>query len=206
MNVIAASSRALTRRSTTLPPALARQVAARRFVSDFSTVEHDQNELKKIMDDEADKAEAQGRTSPPTHAGPHRLTLSQVAPDPTISWQQQGVQRKFAPGLFIRPHYWSHAHRFEKQRVRTAPPLVGPGNHEARERDILRHFGIDPLYETSNTVLLSSFITEMGKTKNRVETKLTTKTQRRLGKAIRRAKMMGIMPQLSNPRMTSRQP
>ncbi|KIO12667.1 hypothetical protein M404DRAFT_123841, partial [Pisolithus tinctorius Marx 270] len=106
---------------------------------------------------------------------------------------------------FIRPHYWSHEHRFEKQRLSTSQPLVAPGSREARERDALRHFGIDPVYETSNTTLLASFITEMGKTKSRVETKLTTKTQRRLGKAIRRAKMMGILPQLSNPRIAPRQ-
>ncbi|KAI6047446.1 hypothetical protein EDC04DRAFT_622721 [Pisolithus marmoratus] len=171
----------LARRSTT--PRLA---SLRRLVSDFSSVEDDRNELKKIMNDEADKAEAQAPV------------------DPNISWQQKGIRRKFAPGLFIRPHYWSHEHRFEKQRHSTSQALVAPGSREARERDALRHFGIDPLYETSNTTLLASFITEMGKTKSRIETKLTTKTQRRLGKAIRRAKMMGVLPQLSNPRIAPR--
>lgn len=157
-------------------------------MTDFSSAEDDRNKLKKIIEDEADKAEAQ-----------------EAAVDKT-SWQQKGIRRKFSPGLFIRPHYWSHEHRFEKQRVFTSQPLVAPGSREARERDAFRHFGIDPLYETSNTTLLASFITEMGKTKSRIETKLTTKTQRRLGKAIRRAKMMGILPQLSNPRIAPRQP
>ncbi|KAI6105834.1 hypothetical protein F5141DRAFT_1216565 [Pisolithus sp. B1] len=176
------------RRSTALRRPTARLVSLRRFVSDFSSVEDDRNELRKIMNDEADKAEAQ-----------------EAAIDPKISWQQKGIRRKFSPGLFIRPHYWSHEHRFEKQRLFTSQPLVALGNREARERDALRHFGIDPFYETSNTTLLASFITEMGKTKSRIETKLTTKTQRRLGKAIRRAKMMGILPQLSNPRIAPRQ-
>lgn len=37
----------------------------------------------------------------------------------------------------------------------------------------------------------------MGKIKPRSQTKLTWRSQRRLGKAIRRAKMMGIIPVLS---------
>lgn len=37
----------------------------------------------------------------------------------------------------------------------------------------------------------------MGKIKSRAETGLTWKNQRRLGKAIRRAKMMGVIPVLS---------
>jgi len=105
---------------------------------------------------------------------------------------------------FIRPHYWSHEHRFEKRKHRVTLSPVGPGKHEARERDALRHFGIDPVYETSNTTLLASFMSEMGKIKSRVETGVTMKTQRRIGKAIRRAKMMGILPQLSNPRLGPR--
>ncbi|KAL4076116.1 hypothetical protein J3A83DRAFT_4225028 [Scleroderma citrinum] len=161
------------------------QITTRRFVSDFSSVQEDRNELAKIMSEEADKAEAQ-------------------APS-TTSWQQQhGFRRTFAPGLFIRPHYWSHEHRFEKRRHRLTHSPVAPGKREARQQDPLRHFGIDPLYETSNTTLLASFLSEMGKIRNRVETKLTAKTQRRIGKAIRRAKMMGILPQLSNPRIGPR--
>lgn len=44
---------------------------------------------------------------------------------------------------------------------------------------------------------MSRFVTTMGKIKGRNETNLTWKNQRRLGKAIRRAKMMGIIPVLS---------
>jgi small subunit ribosomal protein S18 len=61
--------------------------------------------------------------------------------------------------------------------------------------------GVDPLQEASNDVLMSSFVTEMGKIKHRAETGLTTKSQRRLGKAIRRAKMMGVIPVLSSARL-----
>ena len=44
---------------------------------------------------------------------------------------------------------------------------------------------------------MSYFVTHMGKIKRRSETQLTWKNQRRIGKAIRRAKMMGIIPVLS---------
>jgi small subunit ribosomal protein S18 len=44
---------------------------------------------------------------------------------------------------------------------------------------------------------MSAFVTEMGKIKPRSVTNLTWRSQRKLGKAIRRAKMMGIIPQLS---------
>ena len=56
---------------------------------------------------------------------------------------------------------------------------------------------IDPLNEALNSRLLSHFVTDMGKIKPRSQTKLTWRSQRRLGKAIRRAKMMGIIPVLS---------
>lgn len=48
-----------------------------------------------------------------------------------------------------------------------------------------------------NSTLLSHFVTDMGKIRKRADTQLTWKNQRRLGKAIRRAKMMGIIPVLS---------
>jgi hypothetical protein len=44
---------------------------------------------------------------------------------------------------------------------------------------------------------MASFVTDMGKIRGRADTKLTRKSQRRLGKAIRRAKMMGLTPMLS---------
>ncbi|KAF9226609.1 hypothetical protein BS17DRAFT_697567, partial [Gyrodon lividus] len=116
-------------------------------------------------------------------------------------WQSQGPRRQFSPGLFIRPHYWSHEHRFEKKHVRRTLSQVGPGRREARDHDILRHFDIDPTWETSNPTLLAAFLTDMGKIRPRTQTRLSTKTQRRIGKAIRRAKMMGVIPLLSNPRL-----
>ena len=79
---------------------------------------------------------------------------------------------------------------------RTKRSLVGPSAADSRYMDAFYQLGIDPLYEATNSILLSSFVTEMGKVKGRAETKLTWHSQRRLTRAIRRAKMMGIMPTL----------
>ncbi|KAF8450533.1 hypothetical protein L210DRAFT_3520727 [Boletus edulis BED1] len=123
------------------------------------------------------------------------------SPVETTPWQATGFRRNFASGMFIRPHYWTYQHRFQPKTVRTAPSLVAPGRKEAYQHDVLRELGIDPLWETSNSTLLATFVSDLGKIRPRTYTRLTTKTQRRLGKAIRRAKMMGVIPLFYNPRM-----
>lgn len=60
--------------------------------------------------------------------------------------------------------------------------------------------GIDPLSIATNPSILGGYLTEMGQIRPRTHTGLTVKTQRRLGKAIRRARMMGVIPMLSKPR------
>ena len=81
--------------------------------------------------------------------------------------------------------------------LRRKRALLGPGAAESRRNDWFYQLGIDPLNEATNPRLLSYFVTDMGKIKSRAETKLTWRNQRRLTKAIRRAKMMGIMPILN---------
>ncbi|KAG1759826.1 hypothetical protein EDD22DRAFT_1051905 [Suillus occidentalis] len=124
-----------------------------------------------------------------------------AASNPNATWMQQGARRRFDHKLFIRPHYFSHDHRFKGPPPFAKRPLIGPGKKKAKQQDVFHHLGIDPLQEASNDVLMSSFVTEMGKIKHRAETGLTTKSQRRLGKAIRRAKMMGVIPVLSSVRL-----
>ncbi|TFY83937.1 hypothetical protein EWM64_g56 [Hericium alpestre] len=76
-------------------------------------------------------------------------------------------------------------------------PLLGPGTAEARKQDAFHQLGIDPVVEATNPTLLSAFVSEMGKVRGRAQTGLTWRSQRRLTKAIRRAKMMGVMPTFS---------
>ncbi|KAJ1951141.1 hypothetical protein FBU59_000335 [Linderina macrospora] len=54
--------------------------------------------------------------------------------------------------------------------------------------------GINPLKEYKNTYLLSNFVTEMGRIRPRYKTGLTAKSQRRVAKAIKRARAFGLMP------------
>jgi len=71
---------------------------------------------------------------------------------------------------------------------------LGPPNRVAKVQDIFHLMEIDPVDECMNTTLLADYVTSMGRIQKRAETKLTTRSQRRLSKAIKRAKMMGILP------------
>ncbi|KAA1466311.1 hypothetical protein DENSPDRAFT_831118 [Dentipellis sp. KUC8613] len=85
----------------------------------------------------------------------------------------------------------------EDYQVAKKRPLLGPSTDVSRRLDAFHQLNIDPLLEATNPALMSHFVSEMGKVKGRPETNLTWRSQRRLTKAIRRAKMMGIMPILS---------
>ncbi|KIL70173.1 hypothetical protein M378DRAFT_156241 [Amanita muscaria Koide BX008] len=102
----------------------------------------------------------------------------------------------------IRPHDLSY-----KSRSNTPPPPrrragVGPPPAQARYNDVFHQFDLDPVSQATNSRLLSLFVSEIGKIYSRQVTGLTMKSQRRLGKAIRRAKMMGIIPVLSAPKLS----
>jgi small subunit ribosomal protein S18 len=73
----------------------------------------------------------------------------------------------------------------------------GPVGNEARKDDIFYQLEMDPLKEFNNHKLLCGFITSMGKIKSRGGTRLTQRSQRRIGKAIRRARQMGVIPWMS---------
>ncbi|GAV98973.1 mitochondrial ribosomal protein s18 [Lentinula edodes] len=105
--------------------------------------------------------------------------------------------RAFVPNQFIQPHRLAYK-SVVKQRGR--PPTraqVGPSRREAQYKDPFYRLGVDPLKQAMNPAMLLPFISEMGKVYGRNVTGLTKKNQRRVGKAIRRAKMMGIIPILS---------
>ncbi|KAJ1828839.1 hypothetical protein LPJ56_000851 [Coemansia sp. RSA 2599] len=66
-------------------------------------------------------------------------------------------------------------------------------------RDPFVTLGINPLESYKNTNILANFVTDMGKIKPRYKTGLTAKTQRRLSKAIKRARAFGLMPVTTKP-------
>jgi ribosomal protein S18 len=108
-----------------------------------------------------------------------------------------------APSQHIRPHQLTYNARLKKVHPGTKRQTIGPGSPESRWNDAFHQLGLDPLVECQNSDLLASFLSEMGKIHGREKTGLTTRTQRRLAKAIRRAKHMGIIPLHSRPQTDS---
>ncbi|ORZ13546.1 ribosomal protein S18 [Absidia repens] len=77
--------------------------------------------------------------------------------------------------------------QLRQRRGRPNPPTEDPF-------DVL---GLDPLHEYKNYRLLSHFVSDMGKILPREKTGLTAKNQRKLAKAVKRARAMGIMSSTS---------
>jgi len=87
------------------------------------------------------------------------------------------------------------------RNVRRKVTVVAPGPEAAIPQDSFHQLNLDPRDFTTNSTVLSYFVTEMGKIKPRTQTRLTSKSQRLLGKTIRRSKMMGIIPTLSKAKI-----
>jgi len=61
------------------------------------------------------------------------------------------------------------------------------------KQDPFALLGINPLHEYKNTRLFLPFLSEMGRIKSRFDTGLSAKNQRRVTKAIKRARAMGLL-------------
>ncbi|XP_006459991.1 hypothetical protein AGABI2DRAFT_191766 [Agaricus bisporus var. bisporus H97] len=107
-------------------------------------------------------------------------------------------RKMFYPGNILRPNDLS-PEKCQNSRGANRSTRIAPPAPEARYKDIFRQLNIDPVDFTLNPHVLSTYISEMGKIYGRNITGLTCRSQRRLGKAIRRARMIGIIPQLSRP-------
>ncbi|KAK7470486.1 hypothetical protein VKT23_001912 [Stygiomarasmius scandens] len=105
--------------------------------------------------------------------------------------------RSFEPYQFISPSRLTYDSVVKRKAFPTKMPAVGPSRKDARKRDLFHLQNVDPLDQALNPAITSRFLTEMGKVMGRNVTGLTKKSQRRYGKAVRRAKMMGVIPILS---------
>ncbi|KAG6911234.1 hypothetical protein DXG01_003101 [Tephrocybe rancida] len=106
--------------------------------------------------------------------------------------------KPFYANRVVKPHDFTYKARYNAPTTyfrRRAQ--VGPPPSVARRDDVFHQFDLDPVSLAMNPALLSHFVSDMGKVFGRNITGVTHKTQRRMGKAIRRAKMMGIIPVLS---------
>ena len=77
-------------------------------------------------------------------------------------------------------------------------PALGPSRGIVKRTDPFLALDINPLDEPFNPNLLTPFMTITGRIQPRKDTGLSRRNQRRLGKAIRRAQSMGIIPYFSN--------
>jgi len=160
----------------TRPFAFSTTVAARNE-PDFSGF----NELSTILTEQAEK------TPPLTDKGKDKAQL-QGTNRPVHEY------RPIQPYSFIRPYDLSLDGRSWKDRPSGRPRQIPPSTREARKQDVFYQLGIDPLRFAQHPAVLSQFISEMAMIHPRRTTGLTTKSQRRVAKAIRRAKMMGVIP------------
>lgn len=108
--------------------------------------------------------------------------------------------RPFSPGQFIRPHDLSLAGRTWANRMSLRRPGLPPSTRDARKQDTFYQLGVDPLKLALHPDVLSNYMSELAMIYPRRDTKLTMKSQRRIAKAIKRAKMMGVIPLYSRPR------
>ncbi|CEL59408.1 hypothetical protein RSOLAG1IB_03341 [Rhizoctonia solani AG-1 IB] len=107
--------------------------------------------------------------------------------------------RPIQAGQFMSPHDFTRENRIPKPYMRRKDQTLGPSRAHAQSIDAFRKLSIDPLDEFKNSLLLKSFVTEMGKIHPRAKTGLTWRSQRRVGKAIRRARAMGFIPLWNSP-------
>ncbi|KAJ7276552.1 hypothetical protein B0H12DRAFT_1175183 [Mycena haematopus] len=103
-------------------------------------------------------------------------------------------------GSFIRPYDLSLEGRSFKDRPLGRPPQIAPSTRDARKKDVFYQLNIDPLKLAQHPAILTPFVSELAMIYPRRTTGLTTKSQRRVAKAIRRAKMMGVIPLYSRYR------
>ncbi|KAF5333260.1 hypothetical protein D9611_002189 [Ephemerocybe angulata] len=113
----------------------------------------------------------------------------------------QGSTQKILPmfpGGAVRPAELSYSVRVhDNRKPRPKRPIVAPSTQKAKGKDVFYQLSLDPLSIATNASILSGYVTEMGQIRPRTSTELTVKSQRKLGKAIRRARMMGVIPLLS---------
>lgn len=114
--------------------------------------------------------------------------------DPSSYKPKREFIRVFRRNRSLHPTEFSRERRVISWRRVAKQWDLGPPKKVARHYDIFHQLDIDPVDECMNPSLLADYVTSMGRIKKRAETRLTMRSQRRISKAIKRAKMMGIMP------------
>lgn len=105
----------------------------------------------------------------------------------SLSQKQLRAPHEYLPTTRF-PHLSSSpAKRYAK------PPLLGPPASLARQIDPFHILETSPLKYDLNPYVAQQFVNDLGKIKSRAETGLTWKSQRQVGKLVRRARSMGLI-------------
>ncbi|RHZ74137.1 hypothetical protein Glove_227g63 [Diversispora epigaea] len=126
------------------------------------------------------------------NADPHTKIMEILRESSAMSTPQLGMDsrfrfgRNFRSGEIYAPHDLNEENYKDKKplRFRKPPPNV----------DVFKRLNLNPLVEYKNFNLLSNFVSDMGRILPRKKTGLTAKNQRKLAKAIKRARSFGLIP------------
>ncbi|KAF8759873.1 Ribosomal protein S18 [Rhizoctonia solani] len=149
-----------------------------------NTTDEPAEAMRRLADLVQSAAEEQGKRSRP--------------PSNPVGKTKANTAKPGAPPL-SHPHEFTRENRITKPYTRRKEQTMGPSRAHAQSIDAFRKLSIDPLDEFKNPLLLKPFVTDMGKIHSRAKTGLTWRSQRRVGKAIRRARAMGFVPLWSSP-------
>ncbi|GAA5951081.1 hypothetical protein JCM3765_004675 [Sporobolomyces pararoseus] len=117
---------------------------------------------------------------------------------PEVGPDQSSILQHLRKGQIISPQHLSPQHLLipylPRPNFSLAHPL-GPPTSYGKTHDPFVRYGLDPLKQgVLNPFWKAEFCTTMGKIKPRGKTGLQRKSQRRVGKSIRRARSMGLIP------------
>ncbi|KAF9534790.1 hypothetical protein CPB83DRAFT_901743 [Crepidotus variabilis] len=151
---------------------------ARPFSSSSRSLFNLNDDLQSLVSEQVKVQERQAAAAP----------VSQPKP---VEWDRFEYAKVLAPKHLTYKYRLKEQKRWKKRAI--------PTSREARPTDVFHQLNLDPRDFSTTSNLLYTFVTEMGKIQGRDATNLTARSQRLLGKTIRRAKHMGIMSNLSRP-------
>ncbi|CDS00575.1 hypothetical protein [Sporisorium scitamineum] len=176
-------------------------VAARTFTS--TTCHRQPSDTTSALDELSSSIEKLARSRASTSSTPSSTGTVHNPRSTTPTRERQTVSgRAFMNGHYYNPTTLSYDSITQRPN-RLARPLLGPTKKEAIQKDLIHINGLKPgkpsLHDDSykNAAILANYVTEMGKIMPRASTGLTRKSQRAVGKAVRRARSMGLLPVMS---------
>ena len=132
---------------------------------------------------------------PPTH--PPFLSFFSITL-PRLSSVSLSTLRLTPHSQLLRPHDLTRSSLYPAQRPNAKPPLLGPRKAVAISIDPFHQSSQSPLDHVLNPYFAQAFVNPLGRLKTRAETGLTRRSQRKVGKMVRRARAMGLISKFSD--------